>query len=191
VNRHRVHDQAVIGVHHHGRRVVVAGHRVTASLLFVAQAVPIFIVDAVAVAVEVVSRWVDAIATVDGGVHIIVAGQLLGATHTTEVTGSIIQGGRHVVVASSSVRATCTARELAHAIVDRGRLIVIAGRFVRTALAACVLTRSVIVGRVGVVVARPSIRAPDGLVFITDSVIICIVDAVAIAIEKGVGRVCT
>ena len=191
VNRHRVHDEAVIGVHHQSRRIVVAGHRVSASLLLVTQAVTVFIVDAIAVAVEVVGQRVGTVATVDGGVHVVVAGQLLHATNTAEITGSVVQGGRHIVVAGSRIRASCAARKLARAIVDGGRLIVVAGRVIGAPHTAHVLTRTVVIGRVRVVVAGIRVRAPDGLILITDSIAISIVDAIAVTIENGIGWVFT
>ena len=191
VDCHRVHDQAVIGVHHHSRRVVVAGHRVTAPLLLVAEAVTVFIVDAIAVAVEVIGQRIGAVATVDGGVHVVVAGQLLRASHAAEVAGAVIERGRHVVVAGSSIRAARAAGEVTRAIINRGRLIIVARGFVGAPHTACVFTRAIIVRRIGIVVARRFIRTTDGFVLITDSIAIRIVDAISIAIKDGVSRVFT
>ena len=194
-----------------GRRVVVArGRRRTAGHLEgIAHPVPIVVLQAVAEAVVFGCR-IGAGTVVGIGLRIEVAGV---GIHTARIeAGPVIGRGVVVKVVGGRVRATAigaaavvhvgAGREVvrrsirapeifAIAAGQRGRRIVVVGRRVGTSGAGLVVTDHTAIGGIRVVIARTGHEASGHLIGIAHPVSIGILEAVAVAVHAGRGRVGT
>ena len=146
-------------------RVVVAGIGICAPSKFewVAQSVLVGILQAIAIAIEILIEGIGAFATADGRRCIVITGGIIGTSHTTGV--------------------------VTIAIVDHSILIVVAGHIVGATGTTGALTAAIVKGGVGIEVACEWIRTSFRFQLITDVVFIDIVQTVAVAVLE-VLRIC-